>query len=694
MAGSLVAVARAEPAPAAPVPDGGRIAAGGTLRVHVPEAVGGKTVIGQLTVDNVLGAGFVTAYACNDGLPTDAGGTVARSDLNYDGRRSSVASNRLIVQADANGDVCLYVHSPAAIVVDVNAVSFDTGVNSFPNRRTDTRDQPPLPAGGEVRVHVPEAVGGRTVVGQLTVDEATRPGFVTAYGCAAGLPVDGAGRATRSDLNYAGGAAPVAANRLLVQADAAGDVCFFTSRPVAMVVDVNGVGDVGITPFPNRRTDTRASATPLVTAGGTLRINVPEATGGGTVLAGLTVDRVTASGYVTAYGCADGVPSAADGAVARSDLNFDGSVSPVTSNRLVVRADEVGDVCFLVSQDAALIVDVNGVAAAGISSFPNRRIDTRTGEVIDTGAPNVAGARTWPLYLPAPALDGVAALTGRPADASVTGLPILAAKIDNYATARPPWGLEAADAVIEVNVEGVSRFIALFQSNLPAAIGPVRSARTGDFDLLSAMNRPVFAYSGANDGVLQWAGAADGAGVIFDFGAQHAPCYFRSPDKPGPHNLVLDTSCAYHAAATAGPARPLWTVDAGRSPTVDGAGAPDTTFDVAMDGVVVQWQWDAATGRYRRYQDGEAHTTVSGEQLLASTVAVLGVTYTESVADARSPNAVTVGTGAAVLHRNGRAVEAVWSRSSEYEPFRFFDAATGAELAADEGVTWLELSRA
>ena len=82
----------------------GRIAAGGVVRVHVPEAVGGKTVVGELTVDGAVGAGFVTAYGCASGLPVSAG-VVTRSDLNYDGRLTPVASNRLLVKADDNGDV-------------------------------------------------------------------------------------------------------------------------------------------------------------------------------------------------------------------------------------------------------------------------------------------------------------------------------------------------------------------------------------------------------------------------------------------------------------------------------------------------------------------------------------------------------------------------------------------------------------
>ena len=90
----------------------------------------------------------------------------------------------------------------------------------------------------------------------------------------------------------------------------------------------------------------------------------------------------------------------------------------------------------------------------------------------------------------------------------------MAVKIDNYGPARPQWGLERADAVIEENVEGITRFVALFHSNLPTAVGPVRSARTGDLDLLTAMNRPVFGFSGANPGVTQWIDSAEGSGVL------------------------------------------------------------------------------------------------------------------------------------------------------------------------------------
>src|SRR5687768_2073445 len=235
----------------------GRVAGGGVLRVVVPEAFGGKSVIGQLTVDQVVGAGFVTAYGCDNGLPTDASGNIARSDLNYDSATSPFASNRLIVEADDDGEICFYTLRPAALIVDVNAVTFDTGVTSFPNQRTDTRQRADarIPSRGVLRISVPEAIGRKTVVGQLTVDQVDGAGFVTAYGCDDGLPTDPSGTVTRSDLNIHSAASPVASNRLIVEADDDGEICFYTLRPAALIVDINGVADTGIRSFANTRTE-------------------------------------------------------------------------------------------------------------------------------------------------------------------------------------------------------------------------------------------------------------------------------------------------------------------------------------------------------------------------------------------------------------------------------------------------------
>lgn len=674
----------------------GVLPAGAVVRVNVPEAVGGKTVIGQLAVDGVTTAGWAAAYPCDEGLPRAADGQALRADLTYDGRVASAWSNRLIVEADDDGDVCVTSLRPAAIIVDVNGVTFDTGISSFANRRTDTRatDTPILPAGQELRIQVPEAVGGRTVVGNLAVDRTTGAGFVTAYGCADGIPRDSTGVA-RADLNFDGRVTSVWSNRLVVQADAAGMVCLVASKPASLIVDVNGVSQVGLFSFDNRRTDTRTSAPPVLPAGGVLRIPVAESIGGETVIGQVAVDRVTQGGFVTAYPCDAGLPVASDGTVSRADLNFDGRATSTWSNRLVVAADADGEVCLRTSVAAALVVDVNGVSDVGIFSFPNRRTDTRRGDVqVEGGGGGVDGVPVWPVYVTRPALVGVAALTGRPADAATAARPIVAVKIDNYRLARPPWGLELADAVIEENVEGVSRFVALFQTFQPTDVGPVRSARTQDIDLLAAMNRPVFAYSGANPGVSAWLASASASGMVADWSAQRNPCYRRATEKPGPHNLVLDVACAAQRAAGAGAASALWPIDGTWSAAGVSGTSADASFPVPMDGVAVEWTWDAASRSYLRSQDGEAHVTMSGARIAAANVVVLAVAYRPSPVDARSPAAVSVGTGSGVVHRDGVTIPIVWSRPTEFDAFELRHAVTGQVIPLQVGTTFVELTRA
>lgn len=302
------------------------------------------------------------------------------------------------------------------------------------------------------------------------------------------------------------------------------------------------------------------------------------------------------------------------------------------------------------------------------------------------------GVPIWEPFEPLPALDGIAALTGEPAGPEVSNRPIIAAKIDNYARARPQWGLDLADVIIEENVEGVTRFVALFHTQLPDRLGPVRSARTGDLDILASMNRPILAWSGGNRGVTNWVESAARSGVLVDFTAQKNPCYNRNSSRRAPHNLQLNPACALADVKTAGPARQLWAIDATwRDPGDVGAfGTP--AFNVAMDGVSVDWVWDAAAAKYLRSQNGNRHTAASGAQIAVDNVVELFVFHAPSPVDARSPNPVTVGTGIAVIHRDGIRIPATWTRNSASEPFALTDS-NGNVIPLDTGKTFVELVR-
>ena len=77
--------------------------------------------------------------------------------------------------------------------------------------------------------------------------------------------------------------------------------------------------------------------------------------------------------------------------------------------------------------------------------------------------------------------------------------PALVVKVDNV-DAEPQSGLNQADIVFEEIVEGqATRFAAVFNSMEANPVGPIRSGRTQDVNLLLSLNDPAIVYSGANE---------------------------------------------------------------------------------------------------------------------------------------------------------------------------------------------------
>ena len=143
------------------------VAGGEVLRINVAEAIGGQTVFGQLAVARVTTAGFVTAYSCDDGIPRGIDGNINKADLNYNGAVNPITSNRLIVKADINGDICFYTSAPADMIIDINGVT-DTGITAIANQRTDTRTTTTTPTTTTTTTPTPPTLRGS--VAQLNVD--------------------------------------------------------------------------------------------------------------------------------------------------------------------------------------------------------------------------------------------------------------------------------------------------------------------------------------------------------------------------------------------------------------------------------------------------------------------------------------------------------------------------------------------
>ncbi|HEU5471404.1 MAG TPA: DUF3048 domain-containing protein [Actinophytocola sp.] len=263
------------------------------------------------------------------------------------------------------------------------------------------------------------------------------------------------------------------------------------------------------------------------------------------------------------------------------------------------------------------------------------------------------------------------------------GAPGLAVKIDNVRDARPATGLGAADVVYVEPVEGgLTRLVALYDGEVPAVIGPVRSARRTDIELLGQYGRPVFAYSGAAPELLP---ALRAANLVNASPAEVPGAYHRGSEHSAPHNLYL--SARRLPGGSAAPATPA--LQYGAAPAT---GAPSTRLDVRYPASSFTFIWSGED--WQVSMDGTPLSSTESGRLSAATVIEQRVVITaaESTVDGPggSPVARTVGRGSATVLRDGQRFDATWSRPAAGAPTRFHTA-SGLPLPLAPGPVWILL---
>jgi Protein of unknown function (DUF3048) N-terminal domain/Protein of unknown function (DUF3048) C-terminal domain len=238
--------------------------------------------------------------------------------------------------------------------------------------------------------------------------------------------------------------------------------------------------------------------------------------------------------------------------------------------------------------------------------------------------------------------------------------PVLAVKIDNYVLARPQTGLTRADIVYVLPVEGgLSRFLAIFSSHLPPVIGPVRSARQDDIELLRQFGRPAFAFSGAQPQLLP---VVEHSRIV-DLYDGVAGGYYRSQGRAAPYNLYAHASTLAAEGRGASAARDIG-FRFGPAPP---GGRATPAFSVSYPAATLRFQWSARRQRWLVWMDGSRALTTDGGQLHPATVVIQYTTVRTSrflEQGVRPPYAQSTGSGRAVVLRDGRAYDARWSRRS------------------------------
>ncbi len=326
----------------------------------------------------------------------------------------------------------------------------------------------------------------------------------------------------------------------------------------------------------------------------------------------------------------------------------------------------------LVALLVAAVVVVGGVVVA----LEHRSASPGASAVTTTVAPTTT--TTVPL----------APLTGLP---DPTGWaqhhPALTVKIENTPEALPQWGLDQADVVYEEIVNGgITRLAAVFNSHAPAKIGPIRSVRPTDAQIVDPLGG-IFAFSGGAPYALA-AIAASPVDQVQEATAGSA--MYRDPTRVAPHNLfgVGSALFAFHGAPV--PPRPLFSY---RRASAAVGGAPAASVVVPFPSIYpVTWTWDPVHQGWDRTLFGQPVVTGTGVRVAPANVLVMWVTYVNGVGTFTS-YANLQGSGPVALFTRGREVLGTWTHASPRAAI-VYRTRTGSTLALTPGQTWVELLNA
>ena len=272
--------------------------------------------------------------------------------------------------------------------------------------------------------------------------------------------------------------------------------------------------------------------------------------------------------------------------------------------------------------------------------------------------------------------------------------PVLAVKIDDTRLARPQIGVEDADLVYIEQVEGgLTRLAAIFSSVIPENIGPVRSARISDIDILSQYGKVIFAYSGAQRAMLTVIANSN----LWDYGAQRSSptIYTRDETRPAPYNMVMRTGPLLEKVKSD-------QREVAVSKSIGWSFGEVPIGGVAIDSVSVQWPaskyeatWSQTEKRWLLSNGGVPSLAASGKQLSASTFVIQKVEMSDSIYRSASggytPFTETVGTGNGYILRDGRSFKANWSRPTA-EAGTTWTLADGSEIKFAAGSIWVALT--
>jgi hypothetical protein len=271
--------------------------------------------------------------------------------------------------------------------------------------------------------------------------------------------------------------------------------------------------------------------------------------------------------------------------------------------------------------------------------------------------------------------------------------PALAVKVDNYPAARPQAGLDDADVVYEEPVEGgITRYVAVFQCQQAALVGPVRSARNIDIGILGQFGSPLLVHVGGIDPVLANINASPL--VNMDLGDLTGAAVQHPADRVAPYDTYTSTSAIW-ALRPADTVAPNAVFTYANEPVV---GTPVSVIAIPFSSTSdVVWRYDPQLHAYQRFYGFTPDRLADHVQNTASNVIIQFVQITFGPWLENDQGGLEVQAnldqnagGPAQIYRDGVEVSGSWQRSTLSQPTQYLSS-TGQPIALRPGPTWVEL---
>ncbi len=275
----------------------------------------------------------------------------------------------------------------------------------------------------------------------------------------------------------------------------------------------------------------------------------------------------------------------------------------------------------------------------------------------------------------------------------------LMVRVGNDVAARPQVGLNRADLIYEEIVEWwVTRFTAIYLSQDPEMIAPIRSARLVNLDIVPQY-QGALANSGGSDGV-RWEISQSGIVDLDEFFVPQP--YFYRENEGWQTRLAFDATAARAYLAEEGLEQDVKLRGFEFSQVLDLTDLPQEAVGEAKEAIIpypavtskATWRYDPASGKYLRFTIGEPMMAFDGTQIEATNVIIYFAPHQETdivedVNGATSIRIIANGLGTAWLLRDGKYLKGNWETNGRETPRFFFN--DGRPMPLKPGNTWIQL---